>query len=116
MRTASALNHITPDHSAVAAPAKIGDGATVLAWTDRYAATVVKVTPRSITVREDTATRTDKNGMSESQSYEYAPNPEGREWTFTLRADGKFYERGAAMGKGYKLLVGERRAYHDYSF
>jgi hypothetical protein len=115
MRTGSALHHITPDAKG-STLAQVGDGATILAWTDRYAGTVVKTTPRSIVVREDNATRSDSNGMSESQSYDYSPNPDGREWTFTLRNDGKFYEKGAKMGHGYKLMIGARRAYYDYSF
>jgi hypothetical protein len=87
----------------------VGMGATILAWTDRYAGTVVAVTPKSFTVREDTATRTDANGMSEVQSYDYTPNPNGRTWTFRMT------KRGWSA-KGTGVALGFRRAYHDYSF
>ena len=63
----------------------VGDGATVLMWTDRYAATIVTVERfktgrragevKAVEVREDHAKRTDRNGQSESQTYEYSPNP-----------------------------------------
>ena len=84
-------------------------GATILMWTDRYAGTVIRVTPTQIHVQEDKATRTDKNGMSESQDYEYAPNPQGRVWIFRKTKRGY-----RANGAG--LLLDSREAYHDYSF
>ena len=60
----------------------IGMGATILHWTDRTAATVVKIevirNVTYITTQDDTYVRTDDNGMSESQNYDYSPNPSGR--------------------------------------
>ena len=35
---------------------QVGDGVTVNLWSDRYAATVIKVTKSSVTVRRDKAT------------------------------------------------------------
>ena len=49
------------------------------------------------------------NGMSESQNYRYEPNTNGRTWTFRLTAKGW-------RSKGAAVLIGYRRAYHDYSF
>lgn len=89
----------------------VGMAATLCYVTDRVACTVVAVsaTRRKITVREDRATRTDANGMSECQSYEYEPDPNGREHTFFLRG-----ERYADDGRS--VVLGRRRSYHDYSY
>ena len=35
---------------------KVGDGVTICLWSDRHAATVIKVTKSSVTVRQDKAT------------------------------------------------------------
>lgn len=117
MRTASLHHHITSDAAPTpeAMPA-VNTGATLLAWTDRYAATVVRVTPRRIEVRQDNVKRVDSNGRSESQKWQCTPNPEGMLTVFTRRKDGKFYERGAKIGKGYKLVLGTRDHYSDPSF
>lgn len=55
----------------------VGMGATILGYSDRHAATVVSVSKdgKSVDIQRDTATRTDKNGMSECQDYEYSPTP-----------------------------------------
>jgi len=97
---------------------ELGMGATILMWTDRIAATVVHVSRsgREIDVREDHAVRTDDNGMSESQDYEYSRNPNGRVHTYTLRKNGRWVRQGESMKGGQRLLLGQRRAYHDFSF
>jgi hypothetical protein len=94
-------------------------GATVLGWTDRYAGTIVDVgLDGSFTVQEDKAIRTDKNGMSESQEYEYERNLNGRRFLFRAvrrgKAKGQLREGGKANGSG--VLIGDRRKYHDFSF
>lgn len=106
--TGSLVNHVL---SGSGTAPKVGDGATILMWTDRHAGTVVKVSPsgKTVTVREDTATRIDSNGMSESQVYEYKPNALGKEWKFRLTKRGW---RSGSTG----VLFGTRQAYHDYSF
>ena len=90
---------------------KVGDGATVLAWTDRHAATIIKVTPATVTVQYDRAVRLDNNGMSECQSYRYERNPEG-----IVRVFRKTKRGWRETGGGSALRIGERLAYHDYSF
>lgn len=96
-----------------------GMGATIVLWTDRHAATITGVRVirgvRTVFVQEDIATRTDKNGLSESQEYSYAPNPEAREQAFTLRQNGAYVERGEPM-TGTRLVIDERDAYEDPSF
>lgn len=95
----------------------IGMGATILFYSDRQAATVIEVvSPSKITVREDSAVRTDSNGMSESQEYRYAENPSGRVLVFTKRKNGAWYMEGDRMRNGTIIRLGVRDAYHDYSF
>lgn len=91
----------------------VGMGATICCWSDRLAGTVIAVSPsgKTVTVREDTATRLDGNGMSEAQAYSFAPCPNGRVFVFRL---GKRGYRGPNKGNG--LLLGTRQKYHDFSF
>lgn len=95
----------------------VGMGATICFLTDRRAGTIVAVSAsgKQITVQRDTCTRTDKNGMSECQSYDYAPNPEGTTDTFTFRKNGRWVQKGSDMN-GTCCYIGGRREYHDYSF
>lgn len=95
---------------------KVGDGATIIMYTDRHAATVVAVNGKAVKVQRDTATRTDSNGMSELQSYTYAPNTEAQVETFTLRMTGLYVRQGDNKNNGTKLAIGARRTYHDFSF
>ena len=104
---------------------KIGMGATVLAGTDRYPATVTGVfnLSKMVSVREDVAVRTDKNGMSEIQEYEYHDNPVGRCFHFRKAKNGVWEEvQWNPMTQrwnkinGYGLRLGERDKYHDFSF
>jgi hypothetical protein len=98
-----------------------GMGATYLAWSDRYAYTVVDVMRfksgpkagqvKSVIATRDIATRTDLNGRSESQSYEYETNPNAKREVFTLRKSGRFQASGGGV-----LAIGARREYYDYSF
>lgn len=113
MRHGSLTNLLMPNASQTP---EVGSGATISYWTDRRAATVIEATDRVVKVQEDKATRTDKNGMSDSQSYTYEPNPRGAVHTFTKRKNGRFYEKGSAMGEGAKLSLGFRDEHYDYGF
>lgn len=93
---------------------EVGMGATMLSWTDRHAGTVVEIVRYKssgrinyIVVQSDEAIRTDKNGMSECQNYEYRRNPLGS----THR-----YVANRKTGKFKHLLLGHRDNYYDYSF
>lgn len=113
MRTGSLMNLIAADAATLP---EVGSGATLCFWTDRSACTVIHVSEKRIVVQTDKATRTDSNGMSDTQTYAYEADPKGAIHVFTKRKNGKFYEQGSAMGEGTKLSLGARRAYHDYSF
>ena len=97
---------------------KVGEGATVVAWTDRHAATVVAVSKsgKAVTVQYDTQKRIDSNGMSECRQYECSPNPNGRKETFTVRSNGRWVEKGQPMRGGSRLSIGHRDPYYDFSF
>lgn len=105
--TGSVVNHFMATAKQIE-PA-IGMGATICYWTDRRAATIVKVTRCQIHVQEDIARRVDTNGMSECQEYEYEPDPNGAVTIFRKTKRGW-------KGNGAGLLIGSRQHYYDYSF
>lgn len=91
----------------------VGMGATLISWSDRYPYTIIQViTDRKIVVQEDNATRIDSNGVSESQNYEYSPNPDGQTYTLTKRKNGQW----KVSKDGTKFAIGYRSKYYDYSF
>lgn len=109
--TGSLMNHLMTGPTTVE-PA-VGMGVTLCGWTDRYAGTITKVSPsgKTITIVEDIATRTDKNGRSENQTYDYKPDPNGRE---LVARKGK---RGWKVARhGYGVTLGVRMAYYDHSY
>lgn len=126
-QTGSLTNHLMARESL---KPTVGDGATILQWTDRDAATVIAVEEVKggwiVTVQEDNAKRTDTNGMSESQTYEYTPNPEGSKYSFRSVDSSQWRqvrknEKGrwvyvGPKGEGYGLTIGTRKKYHDFSF
>lgn len=109
--TGSLINHLMSRSAGRQTP-ELGMGVTMLCWTDRIAGTIVFVTKRTIVVQADRATRTDGNGLSESQDYEYARDPAGALTKFNLQRDGSYRE--GKRGKG--ITLGVRRQYYDFSF
>ena len=111
-RFGSLQNHLIGHATGMPIP-KVGDGATIIMWSDRKAATIVRVSPsgKSVWIQQDHAKRVDPNGMSECQEYAYTPNPDAPEREYRLR-NGRWKQVGGSHG----LLIGERREYHDFSF
>lgn len=95
----------------------VGMGATKLGWTDRRPATIVAVCQklRWVDVQDDDYKRTDSNGMSDSQEYEFTPNPKATVVRYSRRKDGSYVLVGDKLG-GARLRVGERGCYYDFSF
>jgi len=93
---------------------EIGQGATIQYHSDREPATIVDVSPsgKKIVLQQDSVIRTDNNGMSECQTYEYHRNPEGTLHYATLRKDGVF----RLVGSKTRVFIGERSKYYDFSF
>lgn len=104
------MNHLLSGTVGMPTP-EVGMGCTILGWTDRHAATIVKVTPTQIHVRRDIAKRIDDNGMSECQSYTYEADPTSDVEVFRKTKNG--YRKS---GGGSSLRIGDRSEYHDYSF
>jgi len=96
---------------------EIGMGCTILGWTDRHAATIIEIEKdgKRIGIRQDIAARVDKNGMSESQDYEYSPG-NGAVRYYTLRKNGRYVHEGEALKNGETIAVGFRREYYDFCF
>jgi hypothetical protein len=95
----------------------VGMGATINFHSDSKAATLVQISHKGskIVLQQDKAIRTDQNGVSESQSYNYEPDPNGAIYIATLRSDGRYRLVGSGK-KGKAITIGVRREYYDYSF
>ncbi len=78
----SLVNYLMGNNSSLPV---VGEGATLLSYTDRRACEVVSVSEdsRTVTLESLTAIRTDKNGMSEDQDYRYEPT--GNQFTIVWR-------------------------------
>ena len=96
---------------------QIGQGCTYHIGSDRYPATVVEIlSPKRVVVQKDNYTRTDKNGISENQTYSFEPNPDAVRRVVTLRKNGSWRQVGQSMhGSGFYTFKG-RNAYFDPSF
>jgi len=96
---------------------KVGDGATYQIGSDRYPYTVVEIlTGKRIVVQRDDAVRTDKNGFSEIQTWEYSTNESASKEIITLRKNNLWYKMGSpGKGSGF-FTIGRRAMYQDPSF
>lgn len=103
---------------------QVGDGVTVNLWSDRYAATVIKVTKSSVTVRRDKAILNSDfkpewipGGFAahctnqDEQTYTYEPDENGTEYTF--RWSRKYQRYGQP---GNLTLSKGRHEFYDYNF
>jgi hypothetical protein len=93
-------------------PPSVGMGVTLLHYTDRSPATIVRVSSsgRVAWIQEDTATRTDKHGMSECQTYSFEANPNNPVVRINLT------KKGWKVANGPRVRLGHREKYHDFSF
>jgi hypothetical protein len=93
---------------------QIGMSATIQHWSDRSATTIVQITHngKRIVLQRDKATRTDQNGMSESQEYSYERDEKGELFFATKRKDGTF----RLVGRKTIVSLGVRDEYYDFSF
>jgi hypothetical protein len=121
-QTGSLINHI---YSRVANPEPVvGMGVTICMWSDRHAATIVGIEKDMLIVCEDDVKRTDTNGISESQEYEYTTNPNNSKTYWKKDKKGKYCEyyvnretnRFNKCGTGSHLGIGYREEYYDFSF
>lgn len=101
---------------------EVGKGATVLHWTDRSAYFVNEVSKdgKTVVIERAKAVRTDNNGMSETQSYEYVRDPQTEPETikFTYGKWRRVYTNweGKKETSPINIIFGTMREYFDYSF
>lgn len=124
--TGSVMNHLYSRMTKGQPEPVEGMGVTFLHWTDRSAGTIVSLSNAGkyplIWVRGDHAKRTDNNGFSECQTYEYTPNPSGKLSMYRFKNNRwEAVEVNKATGRvrkthGPGLRIGDRDAYHDFSF
>jgi len=117
MQTGSLVNHLYASGTGIVSP-NIGDGGTIVGWSDRYPVTVVETFQKGaqhyVVVQHDNYTRTDKNGFSR--------NTNGAKNTYRLDKKGKWRpvcinEHGNyVFYDGTVLLIGVRERYYDFSF
>lgn len=97
---------------------RMGDGATVLKWTDRDAGTVIEVTDLGVFAQLDQARSTDGREPSDVQSYAHSPNPAGLTYAlFRVPSDpcaGQWRENGSP--KGWAVAFGVRDQFFNHSF
>lgn len=117
------INHIA-ENVLTPATIEVGDGVTVNLYTDRHAATVIKKTATTVTVRRDKAIL-DPNfkpewvvgGFAghctnqEEQSYTYEEDPEGCVYTF------RWSNKYGRYGQPNDLTLSKgRHEFYDYNF
>jgi len=121
-QTGSLMNHI---YSRVTNPEpEIGMGVTICMWSDRHAGTIVEIVKGMLIVADDDVKRTDSNGISESQEYEYTTNENNRKSYWKKDKKGKWCEyyfnrdtnRFNKCNTGNHLGIGYRQEYYDFSF
>ena len=122
-QTGSVTNHILSRAVRGQPEPCYGMGCTILAWSDRNPATIINVKGNIIVVQEDRAYRTDSNGMSECQEYEFERDVYGGLYNFRQAKNGQWEEvrLNEDTGRfkktnGAGLRIGEREKYHDFSF
>ena len=91
----------------------VGDGVTICHWSDRTACTVVSVskTGKTVVIQEDKAVRTDKNGMSEAQDYDYFPDGKGALHNVRKNKKNQWRVSGSRL-----TVIPGRDQYYDFSF
>lgn len=110
---------------------EVGMGVTEISYSDRYPFEVIEIlNDKRIKVREMEAERTDTNGMSDCQEYNYKPNPDGEVKTLVLRngkwrdlvkdyfndENGKLIERETRRLGCSCWRIGKAEKYRDFSF
>ena len=123
--TASLVNHLYSRATEGEPEPVVGMPATLLSWTDRNPATVIEVnmSKRYIVVQDDDYRRVDSNGLSESQEYQYTPNPDAPKRIFRKDRKGQWVQHRLnpetnrlVQARGCGLRLGERERYYDFSF
>ena len=122
-QTGSLVNHLYSRMTIGEPEPTVGMGVTMLSWTDRDAGTIVEVNmkKRYIAVTEDNKKRTDNNGISESQEYEYTTVMDGHRYYYRKDKKGQWRrcyhnQNGRLIYGTGGLSIGHRESYYDFSF
>jgi len=96
----------------VSLPEFAPDAATLTIGSDRYPLTIVgkSISGHCLSFRHDTFNRTDRNGQSEIQAYEYVSIPDGEVLKAYRTKDGRYRHKGSLV------TVGRRSCYQDPAF
>ena len=126
-QTGSIVNHLYSRMTIGQPIPEVGMGATILSWTDRHAATIIKVYQVGkyvmIDVQEDTSKVIKGSGHDGSAEYEYSRDENGSVYHFRQEHDG-WWQRvwlNPDTGRWNKfkstgLRIGDRDTYRDPSF
>ena len=98
---------------------EVGMGATVTIWTDRYPATVERVSPsgKVVWLRRDRYVLVAGSYMDEHQEYLIEPDPAGSVERASLRKNGRWKMAGVrTRAPGGTVSFGHQSAYSDPSF
>ena len=104
---------------------QVGDRCNWRVWSDVEPCTVIRRTPKSVTVRQDKAIMTKKPVMVpggfaavviEQPEYEIEENPTGGTYTFTLRKNGMWKAQGTNSNSPGNILQAGWRYHYDYAF
>jgi len=97
---------------------EIGMGVTQRLFSDSYPYTIIDIIDaKTILIQQDSAIRTDSNGMSDMQDYIYERNQHGPKMLLTKRRDGKWRPKNVRKSK-YETVyhLGFRKKYYDFTF
>jgi hypothetical protein len=91
---------------------RIGQGCSYSVGSERYPATIVGITAKSVTVQADDFTAAPGHDSYGTQRWEFSPNTSSKAMTFRLNKHGSL-----SHGDAYYLDVERgRRAYQDPDF
>jgi hypothetical protein len=100
------------------------DAATINGWSDRYPATIIKRTAKTITIQRDrTSNLSSRESIDSGQSFAqgrgdltiFERDYDAGMETYTLRKNGRWIRRGSSMN-GPSLTLGHRSYYRDPHF
>jgi len=97
---------------------EVGMGVTQCLWSDRHPWEVIEVKDaRHVTIRRLDAKRTDKNGFSECQEYEYTSNEKNEVLHLYKTKRGKWVIRIGTRGvdSSYGWHFGRAEEYYDFT-
>ena len=101
------------------------DAATVHGWSDRYPATIVARTDRTIRIQEDRVVNLNpddevENGLAYARGHGkvviFERDYDAPIATYTLRKNGRWIRKGEPMRGGGVLTIGARSYYRDPHF